>query len=243
VKNCSNEAAEPGSPYRPRRGWETATSREKNRDSSGEVSRVPSRWVEVARAWQRLPQPRLEHLEGHCWNSAIERWPPVSSGSATSIQLPNHPANPSFSRLPYPSLCLKKIFSIQPMLRNRNCGFPQRTERYEHFACRESCPHFRMESLPFDGDRRLSASKILLFPGHEAKERRIQENRKAVVSRINRSSPFAFYELGTRFPAGWFPLIRKQIVPSRGADGTVSPMRNQRTIFHSRHTSVACRAR
>jgi hypothetical protein len=102
----------------------------------------------------------------------------------------------------------------------------------------KACRHFRMESLPFDGIRRHPASEISLFLDGEPVERCTRENGTTVVSRINRRSPFAFYKLGTRFPAGWFPSIPKQNVPSSRAEWRFLPCPNQRTIFQASNTAV-----
>jgi hypothetical protein len=66
------------------------------------------------------------------WNSAIEHQPSVASGSATSAQLPNHSANPSSSRLPYPSLPHQN-FSLAAAVERQSS--PSTAGRVQRTAC------------------------------------------------------------------------------------------------------------
>jgi hypothetical protein len=133
-------------------------------------------------------------------------------------------------------LCLKKIVSVQPMLWNSNGRFLQQAERLHG---REACGHCRMESLPFDGDKRLSASKYLDFLDQEPKKRCIQEIGKRVVPRINHDLRSRSLNWVRDFRRDGSHRLPSKIFPQAGLTEDFAQLSAQHTIFQASNKAVA----
>ena len=137
---------------------------------------------------------------------------------------PNHPTTLQILRFHVcPTLlCLTKFFypanalDLTPLRPNANRTRPERAHREIPLLLQNEKPSIRWRPKAFRCE--ITWSFFIRNP-------------KCVVCKkmTKQWSPestllwFAFSELGTRFPAGWFPSIRKQSIPSSGVDGRFLP--------------------
>jgi len=93
-----------------------------------------------------------------------------------------------------------------------------------------------MESLPFDGIQRLSASKIPAISELAAAAMpaagaiRMTRNGKAVISRINSAPCLRSLNLITKYPAGWFRRFPSKLFPQAGFTEDFSHIRPTRSL-------------
>ena len=195
---------------------ETAIFREKNPDRWDEGVRLS---VDRRRRCRRGNSGRRRSWS--IWQSAAGTLRLSTGHRQHQVQQhqPNHPTTLQILRFHVcPTLlCLTKIFLSSQCDRNGSWSLSDSRPSLT-IACMTGNLAVTSEWKAFHSmaPNGFRLRKSLLFLDPELVTACFQENDKTMISRVKRQLSFTFYELGTRFPAGWFPSIPKQNIFSNG---------------------------